>query len=278
MENFISFRNQFNLSQVWPVTQMHIIAFISFLSVAGKAAASISSSISALSFVHKVNGWSDPTASFLISKLKEGCRRLHPQSDRRLPLTPTLLERIINSLPLLCCSQFEGLLFRSAFLMAFFGFLRVSEFTCKSKNAISDKVLALCDVSIDSNGKMLNLRIRYSKTDQRGASTTLTLFDSDHQILSPVKALRDYLLVRPQIHGPLFVHFNGEPLLSFQFSRVLKESVKFIGLNPENFSSHSFRIGAATAAALGGLSEEEIKKLGRWKSSAYRSYIRPHFF
>ena len=264
------------MSQVWPVTQLHIIAFISFLSVSGKAAASISSSISALAFVHKVNGWEDPTTSFLISKLKEGCRRLHPQSDGRLPLTPTILERIINSLPLLCFSQFEGLLFRSAFLMAFFGFLRVGEFTCKSSNVIPEKVLALNDISVHSNGKMLTLRIRYSKTDQRGMSSSLTLLDSDHQNLYPVKALGDYLAVRPQIQGPLFVHFNGDPLLSFQFSRVLKESLKFIGLNPANFSSHSFRIGAATAAALGGLSEEKIKELGRWKSSAYRSYIRPH--
>ena len=62
------------MSQVWPVTQLHIIAFIAFLSVAGKADASISSSISALAFVLKVNDWDDPTTSFLISKLKEGCR------------------------------------------------------------------------------------------------------------------------------------------------------------------------------------------------------------
>ncbi len=35
---------------------------------------------------------------------------------------------------------------------------------------------------------------------------------------------------------------------------------------------HSFRIGAATAAAAGDASE--VKALGRWRSREYKSYIR----
>ena len=84
--------------------------------MSGEAAAFISSSISALDLF---NGWEDPTTSFLISKLKDGCRRFHPQLDGCLPFTPNILEQIINSLPLLSFSQFEGLLFRSSFLMIF---------------------------------------------------------------------------------------------------------------------------------------------------------------
>ena len=36
---------------------------------------------------------------------------------------------------------------------------------------------------------------------------------------------------------------------------------------------HSLRKGGATAAALGGASNEEIKTLGRWKSDAFRVYV-----
>ena len=41
-----------------------------------------------------------------------------------------------------------------------------------------------------------------------------------------------------------------------------------------NFSSHSFRIGAATVAARNGIPDHLIQALGRWTSNAYQLYIR----
>ena len=46
------------------------------------------------------------------------------------------------------------------------------------------------------------------------------------------------------------------------------------GLRRRSFSRHTLRIGAATAAARVGCPEEKIKALGRWKSNAYKRYIR----
>jgi len=43
---------------------------------------------------------------------------------------------------------------------------------------------------------------------------------------------------------------------------------------PGNFSSHSFRIGAATVAAHNGVPDHLIQALGCWSSSAYQLYIR----
>ena len=47
-----------------------------------------------------------------------------------------------------------------------------------------------------------------------------------------------------------------------------------IGENPESFSSHSFRIGAATSWAQQGVSDIQMRQLGRWKSNALNKYIR----
>ena len=41
-----------------------------------------------------------------------------------------------------------------------------------------------------------------------------------------------------------------------------------------NFSSHSFRIGAATVAAHNGVPDNLIQSLGRWSSDVYQLYIR----
>ena len=46
------------------------------------------------------------------------------------------------------------------------------------------------------------------------------------------------------------------------------------GLDPSRVSSHSLRIGGATAMAAAGMSEYEIKQMGRWKSDVFLDYAR----
>ena len=56
----------------------------------------------------------------------------------------------------------------------------------------------------------------------------------------------------------------------------LKGLAKLAGVKPhllKRLKPHSLRKGGATAASLGGASEEEIKALGRWKSDAVRVYV-----
>ena len=48
-----------------------------------------------------------------------------------------------------------------------------------------------------------------------------------------------------------------------------------MGIPPDEFSSHSFHIGAATSAAISGVMVSEIKG-GSWKPSAFQLYIGPH--
>ena len=54
----------------------------------------------------------------------------------------------------------------------------------------------------------------------------------------------------------------------------LCKALRASGMDVSGYSGHSFRIGAATAAAAADLEDSLIKTLGRWQSSAYQTYVR----
>ena len=56
--------------------------------------------------------------------------------------------------------------------------------------------------------------------------------------------------------------------------RRVREALTELGFNPEEFAGHSFRIGAATAAAQAGIEDSVIRAIGRWKSDAFLRYVR----
>ena len=277
VESFDSFRSKLGLDIKWPAPIDHIIAYIASLSIECKSPSTINTYISALAYIHKLNGWQDPTDNFIIKKLKEGCKRQDKRSDCRRPITLPILRQLSQLLQGLCQSTFESSLFRAAFLLAFFGFLRVGEFTVTSKNGDVSNILSRGDIIINHGPpEFMEATIRFSKTDQYGESTTLNFTRGTDPLLCPVNAMIDYLRVRPSTEGPLFIHFGKDPMTRYQFDSMLKRGIKAMGLCPTLFSPHSFRIGAATSAAVSGIPMDIIKSIGRWQSSAVKLYVRPH--
>ena len=67
---------------------------------------------------------------------------------------------------------YEDLVFETAFCMAFFGFLRCGEFTCKSHifDPLTD--LSIQDIQLSSDNSQFTLQLKVSKTDplRRGVS------------------------------------------------------------------------------------------------------------
>ncbi|KAI2660031.1 ORF V: Enzymatic polyprotein [Labeo rohita] len=73
---------------------------------------------------------------------------------------------------------------------------------------------------------------------------------------------------------PLFTDDFNRPATRFWFQKHLKSVLLLSGTPADIFSSHSFRIGAATTEAQKGLSQQQIQALGRWSSEAFKSYIQ----
>ena len=84
-----------------------------------------------------------------------------------------------------------------------------------------------------------------------------------------------WLVYRGKFPGPLFLLQSGAPLTRTRLVKELRTVLSELGLEAELFSGHSFRKGAATTAAARGISDSQIKVLGRWRSSAFQRYIHP---
>ena len=51
-----------------------------------------------------------------------------------------------------------------------------------------------------------------------------------------------------------------------------KKQLTKLGINSTNFSTHSFRKGAAHQAAKAKINDCQIKAMGRWLSNCYQTY------
>ena len=89
----------------------------------------------------------------------------------------------------------------------------------------------------------------------------------------PVEAIKKYINLRGKNPGPLFIIHN-KSINRSNYDRIFKLLLKSLGENESQYSSHSFRAGATTYWSNKGLSELQIKRLGRWKSNAIFKYLR----
>ncbi len=58
------------------------------------------------------------------------------------------------------------------------------------------------------------------------------------------------------------------------FNACLKEMAIYFSLDPTRISSHSLRIGGASALAAAGVPDYIILDIGRWKPLAFMTYVR----
>ena len=86
-------------------------------------------------------------------------------------------------------------------------------------------------------------------------------------IISPIDALLPYLAIRGAHLGPLFIQAVGAYLMHQHFS-LLTTTLQDASIDGKCYTTHSFRIGAATLAKDAGISDVHIKVLGHWKSNS----------
>lgn len=223
-----------------------------------------------------LSGFDSPRMALII----KGGKRLFPSKKRnRRPITKDILEKITEDEPL----TVDDLNADTAFKVAWAGFLRLGEITYTAteakKASFKDKKVTRSDISFSEGDQYAILRLKRSKTDTEHTGVQIVLAATGEKTC-PVNALRRLFIQDPRpADAPLF-RFSSSAFSRQNVVAILKKRIASIGLSDTSFSGHSFRKGAAQHAADHGMLDENIQRLGRWTSNAFKLYFtttRRHF-
>ena len=272
IQQFVAFCYHYRFAPV-PASKQQVVALAAHLSSA-VSHPTIRVYLAAVTFWHHTQGLCSPVSNNPTLKLLiHGIRRSHaerPPKRYRLPISPQILTQLRGAVDAdTSMSVRDRRLLRAAMSLAFYGFLRVGEFTATPLHRVP---LRRHDVWFV--GHQLKVLVRRSKSDQWGRGTIVSVGCSgDSSCL--VSSMKRYLKCCPApSSSPLFIWEDGSPLTARRFRSQLRVYFGKLGSDPDQFKSHSFRIGAATIAAKVGISSGVIKQLGRWRSRAFKTYIR----
>ncbi|MEU4803867.1 site-specific integrase [Actinosynnema sp. NPDC023587] len=258
----------------------------------------------AIAAVHAAGGLPSPTRSDVVRLTLRGIRRTRREQPRRKrpvlldTLEALLAERPAPGWPTGPARRRDALLL----LVGFAGALRRSELAALS---LEDVVV---DLDPRTHEPLLLVELGVTKTDQTGVHRQrVVLPRGARRPTCPVCAYADWVDVlaaadpralledepdTPHTHrchsyrpgrstGPLFPSVSRHGRLGTRsmsdkaVSDLVKRYASKAGLDPALFGGHSLRAGFATQAALGGASDREIMRQGRWTNArTVHRYIR----
>ena len=267
---FLSFCCFMKSDHVCP-TLTTILGFIEFLTFNGLKHASVLNYMSAIRSQMK---WLDlNTQVFDHSKVKLMLKAVE-QTSTCIPSykgvfdvpTLTILIQLCNQLP--HCITFQAL-----YLLAFFGFFRISNLVPASRFAFDiKKHLCRGDVIIQPANAIII--VKWSKTLQNIKKGTFVIIPRlGSSPLCPVRALEIMLHATPQhSNAPLFITTEGI-LTQNRVRTHLSKLLCALNLDGKSYSFHTFRRSGATLAFNNNVSIQNIKRHGTWSSDTVYTYI-----
>jgi len=241
-----------------------LCTFIAHLLRNGSSPASVTSRMSAIAFFHKLFHLPDPTGDFLVRRILLGAHKDFSHVDSRLPITIPILHALCDSTGHVTQTSYHACLVRAIYLLMFHAFLRIGEVTSSRNNIKLSQLSVLSDT----------LTIVFQQAKHHFGSHISISIPSSQNAYCPVAALSLFTARRGRSEGPLFCEPDLSPITPSQLNSWLSGSLSWASLHQLNIKAHSFRIGAATHASAQGYSDAQIQRMGRWKSSAFKKYIR----
>lgn len=143
--HYKNFAKEHSLEFQMPISTSELVLFIAYMRSKAFVASTISTYVSAIGFVHKMNQWPDPTITFIIEKVLKIIHKT-TNADMRLPITSTVLYKIVSALKHTVSTRYEQILFRAMFTLAYHALLRVGEMTVNNNK--HEHVLQLSQITL----------------------------------------------------------------------------------------------------------------------------------
>ena len=274
--SFVDFHQKVLIPFTLPASANTVAMFAAHLQQRGLKCSTIQTYLSAISNKHKLENLIGPTGTYLVAKPLQGIKNAETKEPlQRLPIIRSILHQILDTVPFCTTCKYTQTMLRALFLLTYYSCLRVGESVGLHSNERAHTL------TIDHITQVTDIGYQITFTSYKHSHTetpTFLLRQQPNTTYCPVSALRQYLQIRGQTQGPIFVDVTTTPLTRDKFTYHLKLCLRLAGLSTISYTTHSFRIGRATQLAMKGASEATIKATGRWKSNAYNKYIPPSSF
>lgn len=211
----------------------------------------------------------------VIKQILTASKRLDVSIPKKEGKKPIHLKHLVHLAVELSSMGEKELAVLDTVLVAFWGLARLGEMVSDKKER--SEVITWGDVHISVGSRReARITIRGAKTSKAGEKQTLQGRELNH-LLCPVAALERRIARVKDKDDPLFAYKEeeGEKRLSKQvvMSTCQKSWKESFG---KGITGHSFRVGGASFRYAIGVKIENICIIGRWKSEAYRLYIKAY--
>lgn len=265
--SYIAFCRANNLTP-FPVSKTSLQLYAAHWVITGHAHTTLPSIFSSLKHVHRQQGWpwlTDLEQQWFACYMR-GIRKAFPHQPRRKqPMVQSILHALAARADF---SQLHVVQYITMAFLAHDGLLRAAELL----------QLQLSDVHWSSDH--VRLRIRKSKANKLSGQPEFVYIYPSTSDINGFSTLRAYWTRRNLNHAsdphlPLFPASDGaSPLPKKAWIDYIQAQLATLGLDPTQFSGHSFRSGGATDLWTAGTRPRVIQKHGRWLSDAFWLYIR----
>lgn len=224
---------------------------------------------SAIQHYYNSHGMGLLPRGFQFKSTRKGLINFFGMTEFRTPKQPITLQQLVAIYTKLDFTLFDHARDWCSYIFAFFGLLRVSEFT---QGSLHYHQVAKRDWGIE-------LTIAFSKTSLEPVKINLI---KREDIFCPIRAYDNYVAFIPAKlkcikSAPFFRQsaLSTGALKRDTFNITLKHRVQhWLGLDPTAYATHSFRRGGTTLLYSLGASEAVIQHHGRWSSLTSRDYFQ----
>ena len=208
----------------------------------------------------------------------KGLRRLQGEPHRKVRrgISPKKLQQAMDKLLDKRVPAHANI--RAAVSLGLQGLLRSHEYTWDGKRPNWARQLSRADVTVLDLEKLVLMMLPCKNMRHLAGKTVPLVVGAGGKYVDAVAEMNNLFKVDP-VRGdpattPLFRDVDGKALTYESLLAWVKRLMASVGENPDEFGTHSLRIGGATALFAMGADPTVIRTMGRWSSDCYRLYVR----